>query len=116
MTTKKDASTDKAPQELPRVVPSMPGLLTLKDIATLAGVAMTTIRAYRYSKVAEMPDPTNRAGTVPLWDVDQIIEWLANRDFSRTLIEKQPDGSLQVVTPSDYLQRKAAGGIGQAKS
>jgi len=114
-TAKGKAKTSASKEELPRVVPTMPGLLTLREIATLAGVAVTTIRAYRYSKVAEMPEPTSRTGTIPLWDVDQIIEWLGNRDFSRTEIEKLPDGSLQVVTPSDYLQRKAKGEIGPAK-
>lgn len=115
MATKK-AKKNETPEELPRVVPTMPGLLTLQEIATLAGVAVTTIRAYRYSKVAEMPEPASRTGTIPMWAVDDIIEWLANRDFSRTEIEKLPDGSLQVVKASDYLERKAKGQVGTAKA
>lgn len=107
-----DARTDG----LPRVTPVLPGWLTIREIATLAGVAVATIRAYHYDRSARtpMPAPRSKAGSTPLWAVDDVVAWLATRDFSRTEIRVEEDGTLQVVSASDYLQRKRKGTVGRA--
>ena len=103
-----------ASQDQVVVVPASPGFLMLPEIATLAGVKLSTMRSYRVAKRgsdAGFPQPTTRTGTIPMWSVDVIIDWLANREYSRTVVEQQPDGSLVVTNASDYRERKATGTV-----
>lgn len=93
--------------------PILPGWLTLAEIATLANVAVNTIRGYSANERAGFPQPAGRSGVAPLWSIEQIVTWLESRPLSPTKVEVREDGTLVVTKPSDYKKRKATGKLVQ---
>lgn len=52
-------------------------LLSVADVAALAGVAPATIRAYAHR--GQMPAPAGRIGRAPYWQAATIWAWLESR-------------------------------------
>ncbi|MBZ2196842.1 helix-turn-helix transcriptional regulator [Occultella gossypii] len=98
-----------------RVTPALPGYLSLREIAALAAIAVGTLRSYRRDSSTGFPAPAWRAGSTPLWRVEDVREWLAARPFSPTMTRAMPDGSIEVARASDYVARRAAGRVGRAR-
>ncbi|QTF82167.1 helix-turn-helix DNA binding domain protein [Arthrobacter phage Prairie] len=64
--------------------------LSYDEIAALVGVSADTIRTYQKRAVAnrragaprptDLPEPRRRVGQSPLWDGDEISEWIKARE------------------------------------
>jgi predicted DNA-binding transcriptional regulator AlpA len=69
-------ATDSPPYD-PRGLGASANLLTVADVATRAGIASSTWRAY--VSRGQAPRPVTRVGREPLWDAEMVEEWLAGR-------------------------------------
>ena len=64
------------------------GLLTMPDIAALAGLALQTMKDYR--RCGLLPPEAGKVGHQPVWTREQVDEWLAARE----------QGPMQQLDPS----------------
>lgn len=56
---------------------SIPGYLTVADVAERLEVKPATVRRYLHKK--DLPKPDTRAGQSPLWREETIEKWRQNR-------------------------------------
>lgn len=56
---------------------TIPGYLTVADVAERLGVKPATVRRYLHKK--DLPEPDTRAGQSPLWKEVTIEAWLESR-------------------------------------
>ncbi|XNL98380.1 helix-turn-helix DNA binding domain [Arthrobacter phage Bumble] len=69
---------------------SKPETLDYEEIADLLGVTVDTVRTYQKRAAAnrragtpsarDLPEPVRRVGQSPLWDADQIRDWMKSRE------------------------------------
>jgi predicted DNA-binding transcriptional regulator AlpA len=58
-------------------VSAAPSFLTIADVAHLAGISHSTLRAYMTRE--QVPAPTGHIGRTPYWAPDTIQPWLDAR-------------------------------------
>jgi hypothetical protein len=81
-------------------------MLTVGDIAEMAGVSKATIDSYRYR--GYLPEPQVTRGRTPLWSRPVVARWLTTRPGSGWRTDLYPDAARSPRKPADLAAEGGA--------